>query len=178
MINFSDLLNAIETTEYKAREYSGRGMYGKRCLGIEFDSGSELKVVAQIVRSFVEFMGDETDVDALEVCDLLDELSNYSTDSMGRGTIMYWPSIEWDMTALESTLDLLEETCERLEDVGDDAGCSLAEEVFNEIEDGSSRDLNDRVDSVAAALNKAGFDDLAERVRKSWKGRFTSAAPR
>lgn len=62
--------------------YSGRGMYGAECPGIEADRESELFAV------FVEL--------ALSNEEMARELARSArTDSMGRGLICYWPHIKY-----------------------------------------------------------------------------------
>ena len=60
------------------RSYSGRGMYGKQCLGIDMES------MADAVR-FALMVEDE---------DLTVALSNPCFDSMGLGIIVYFPNVE------------------------------------------------------------------------------------
>lgn len=78
---------------YEVRSYSGRSMYGRKCLGVELDRGKEpceavLEAVAEYalnaedahdVRSFAGFLG-----------------SVVKTDSMGTGSIVYFPEIAWE----------------------------------------------------------------------------------
>lgn len=59
--------------------YSGRGMFGKTCLGLVYDSLSDLLV-------FVAYLAREDE-------DHLDWISRVRQDSMGMSTIAYWPSV-------------------------------------------------------------------------------------
>jgi hypothetical protein len=62
------LIAKIEATGRKARSYSGRGMFGKRCVGVStrpYDYGSDLPNQGQ------------------------------RRDSLGLGEIIYWPSVPW-----------------------------------------------------------------------------------
>lgn len=76
----------IETIQYLAseidgaelRSYSGRGMYGKQCLGIDMDSMADAFRFALMVE-------DEN---------LTFALSNPCFDSMGLGIIVYFPNVE------------------------------------------------------------------------------------
>jgi len=66
------LRKRLEANDYTPREYSGRGMGGKSCLGVT-----------------VDFVGD-----------LLAELPKEAIrtakqDAMGRQTIVYWPHLPW-----------------------------------------------------------------------------------
>ena len=70
------LLNDIDGADL--RSYSGRGMYGKQCLGIDMDSMADAFRFALMVE-------DE---------DLTVALSNPCFDSMGLGIIVYFPNVE------------------------------------------------------------------------------------
>jgi hypothetical protein len=71
-----DLASEIDGAEL--RSYSGRGMYGKQCLGIDMDSMADAFRFALMVE-------DE---------DLTVALSNPCFDSMGLGIIVYFPNVE------------------------------------------------------------------------------------
>jgi hypothetical protein len=71
-----DLISDIDGAEL--RSYSGRGMYGKQCLGIDMDSMADAFRFALMVE-------DE---------DLTVALSNPCFDSMGLGIIVYFPNVE------------------------------------------------------------------------------------
>lgn len=87
--SFSDIKQAFEAAGYEPRSYSGRGMYGKECLGVSGDSA--LEIVLETIETVASQAGD-TETIAEFVADLLD----VRTDSMGRGEIVYWPSIKWE----------------------------------------------------------------------------------
>ena len=73
-----EIADEIEKAGYEPRAYSGRGMYGKQCLGVGLESDSDLWDLAW-------FMGSGGfDVGAPR------------TDSLGRGIIAYWPSLKWE----------------------------------------------------------------------------------
>lgn len=61
------LIDAIKKTGREPRSYSGRFMYGKRCIGVNLDH-----------------IGD---ADGLP-------LKGSAMDSMGMGIILYWPRVE------------------------------------------------------------------------------------
>jgi hypothetical protein len=71
-----DLASEIDGAEL--RSYSGRGMYGKQCLGIDMDSMTD-------AFRFALMIDDE---------DLTVALSNPCFDSMGLGIIVYFPNVE------------------------------------------------------------------------------------
>lgn len=93
-ISFQDLCNAIESAGYKPRSYSGRGMYGKRCLGVTCNNTSN--VVLDILPELLIGGIDDADVPSEFIEEACELLRNARTDSMGRGAIIYWPEIEWE----------------------------------------------------------------------------------
>jgi hypothetical protein len=70
-ITFATATRKLSAAGYEPDSYSGRGMYGKECVGVIVASYAEVARAAQIV-------GREP-----------------TTDSMGRGVVAYWPSIAW-----------------------------------------------------------------------------------
>ena len=90
----------IEMAGYKTQSYSGRGMYGKQCLGVQVDDSVfqfYANVIEQAADEIVSRLDDEHD-DA--VYDVLEEvgkmLRRTRSDSLGLSTIIYWPSIPWE----------------------------------------------------------------------------------
>jgi hypothetical protein len=80
-----DLLETVSESE-SPRSYSGRAMYGDRCVSITLDGDAELaRLGAQLAI--------ECDEDEREA--LLDLLQNTRTDGMGRGIVAYWPRLAW-----------------------------------------------------------------------------------
>lgn len=76
---------ALESVSAEFRDYSGRGMYGDRCPS--FDVEDEAEAFSVFVRLAVE---DE------EMAAYLARTAR--TDSMGRGMVVYWPSITYEKT--------------------------------------------------------------------------------
>lgn len=68
-------------------DYSGRGMYGKECIGFDLDRNADmLRLGAAIIAVLGEDEGSQV-------------ISDVSTDSMGLGMIAYFPSVQcpdWD----------------------------------------------------------------------------------
>lgn len=70
-------------------DYSGRCMYGAKCVGIVHDV-SDLRVAYAIVQASLN-----ANLDAYDALDVLDTLARDArTDSMGRSTIIYFPDVE------------------------------------------------------------------------------------
>lgn len=80
------LRELIESAGYDVREYSGRGMYGRQCIGLVTDD-PWLSVLADLVAHC-------EDVD-----DAASIIRKCRRDDMGRGTVLYWPSAEIESAA-------------------------------------------------------------------------------
>lgn len=79
--------NFVEENEgYKLYEdYSGRFMFGKRCLGVVVKNGySYMDFMLRLTKYLEENNVDDTDL----------KLEGVSTDNMGVDTIIYFPQIE------------------------------------------------------------------------------------
>ncbi len=96
--------DAIEESGYSTLSYSGRGMYGKSCLGFETSrSQSPIQATAEIIFSLSEtcqYSGDE-----IELSEFVDFFSDVRQDSMGLGTIIYFPEISWEADWNESEIE-------------------------------------------------------------------------
>lgn len=69
--------------------YSGRAMYGRRCVAVNFNNDGELAVLAAKLAMEAE---SENEGDGDEIVRLM---SGTRTDSMGLSIVAYWPAIEW-----------------------------------------------------------------------------------
>lgn len=80
----NELIDLLESAGREVRSYSGRGMYGRECVGVEVDN------VGELFQLGLE-LADGTDEDERF------ELQNLkvSWDSMGMGTILYFPDVGW-----------------------------------------------------------------------------------
>lgn len=87
------LIEAAESAGYEPRSYSGRGMFGRSCVGIEVSRGqSEFTMAIEIAKELMDLC--EKDDEAIEVVDELAQLRP-SCDSMGLGAIVYFPGVPW-----------------------------------------------------------------------------------
>lgn len=91
---FLDLLDQLARNGHcsEPRPYSGRAMYGKQCVSISGDYClSEWEIALQI-----GYLARCFGIDARDI-------GTPHTDSLGRGTVIYWPRYEWpeDRTAPE-----------------------------------------------------------------------------
>ncbi len=79
------------STGFPVRSYSGRGMYGRTCLGICLPSTNSLLniglIIYQAVLSTDQYSDDESIGLASEICD------DGRTDQMGMGFILYFPQL-------------------------------------------------------------------------------------
>ena len=82
---FIDLLEEVCDQEGlgNLRRYSGRGMYGRECVGI---SGEYLNPFTVAI-----LLADRADLFGIDIADI----PVPDTDSLGRGIIIYWPQVAW-----------------------------------------------------------------------------------
>ena len=81
------LQELIETElGFETQEYSGRGMYGKTCLGVTIEENLP-GVLLNLGYTIREFEYDEEDP--------ITRPSRICMDSMGLGTIVYFPNVEY-----------------------------------------------------------------------------------
>lgn len=92
MLNKKEVFETIKSFDnddnFMVRSYSGRGMYGRECLGI--DCKDPLECFSQLV-TLLCFEYEE----ASEVQDILECLGKPRWDSMGLDYILYFPRMEW-----------------------------------------------------------------------------------
>lgn len=70
-------------------DYSGRGMFGRSCLA--YTGGSPTEFTAALALVILQSRGGEEG--AWELFEVIGEIGDGSHDSMGRGSITYWPHI-------------------------------------------------------------------------------------
>lgn len=86
------------------RSYSGRAMYGKECLGVDVPQGGLGGFVADVIDAAVEWTQDEPDGDR-DMGDVAQAFRDMRTDSMGLGTIVYFPRVPFVGDDGEETAD-------------------------------------------------------------------------
>ncbi|CAM5998711.1 unnamed protein product [Sphagnum balticum] len=79
MEQVNKFIDALEEAGYEPKSYSGRGMYGKSCVSIR-DGVSAWDVAVAL------FVGNDLDPT---------DVPEPHQDSLGLGTVLYWPSYEW-----------------------------------------------------------------------------------
>jgi hypothetical protein len=69
-------------------KYSGRGMYGRTCVGVTLDNADQgYPFIAALTLALIGEDEDDGGDDAIELA------SRAVTDSLGRGTILYFPGV-------------------------------------------------------------------------------------
>jgi hypothetical protein len=84
-LTVEQVMGAIKDAGLEPREYSGRGMWGKHCLGVD----TTRDMVGDAVTIAVNLMED-----GAEPRDVKNWGEGTRYDSMGRGMILYWPTLE------------------------------------------------------------------------------------
>ncbi len=79
----------IEEAGFECCSYSGRGMYGKQCLGVVLEGPHELD---QLVSGVMEACA-QLNAYALPLCSAA--MEDMCWDNMGLGTIYYWPNVPY-----------------------------------------------------------------------------------
>lgn len=88
MLTAEKLAIIISQAELRAhRKYSGRGMFGKQCIGFYVEQGDSLMGAASVM--MLAAQGGPSELEELH-----EAFQSARTDSMGKGTIVYFPSIE------------------------------------------------------------------------------------
>lgn len=97
---FEDLAEELGNDDLSIRSYSGRGMYGKQCLGVYTDMniGSLMAYVVRSLAGVASFDNQDAE-DASE--EIAQAFENMQTDSMGLGTIVYFPNVKFVSTSDE-----------------------------------------------------------------------------
>jgi hypothetical protein len=78
--------------EFEVRKYSGRGMYGKNCVGFTTDRPHDLLIALVMI---LKDLSDDATYDDLPYAD--DLFGNVATDSMGLSSIIYFPGWEFEI---------------------------------------------------------------------------------
>jgi hypothetical protein len=98
MIEGAIFVKAAEEAGYSVRSYSGRAMYGKKCVGIDVEQGiNEAQVAADIMVSAAGMDPEDSAGSIVErLIDFQSAFSAMRSDSMGLGIIIYFPRMEWE----------------------------------------------------------------------------------
>lgn len=96
-MNFLDLRNIFVALGLNCFSYSGRGMYGKKCLAVEISSNRNLFELGGLVAREIDDINSDFDGE-LD----FEWMSDARTDSLGRGMVLYFPEIAWEEDSEES----------------------------------------------------------------------------
>ena len=100
MMEFKEFVELIDAAGYTVRSYSGRGMNGKQCVGIDTEHTDTTALVLDLVKEALGGVntscGDRAYESIGEVQDLCELLKGARSDSMGHGYIVYFPKIKWE----------------------------------------------------------------------------------
>ena len=90
------LIELLENAGYDPASYSGRCMYGARCVSVTVPTGDMLSVGVKLAGEALNDMS-EHDGDVLDVVEVVDRLmANVRWDNMGRDDmVIYWPDVAW-----------------------------------------------------------------------------------
>ena len=80
------LKEILQAAGYEPRSYSGRGMYGKECIGVTVES------VQQLFQAILRAAHDNEEMDMLFDDQIF---ADANWDNMGRDYIVYWPNEGW-----------------------------------------------------------------------------------
>ncbi|CAN5355947.1 hypothetical protein BH10ACI2_BH10ACI2_00360 [soil metagenome] len=99
---FREIVEIVAQESYGSvriyRHYSGRGMDGKECLGIDIDrETTQIEIGAKIMEKACAVSPSPQSFQT----DVLDTLEQSNTDSLGLGTIIYFPTIDDPFIASE-----------------------------------------------------------------------------
>ena len=100
----------LEHAGYEPQSYSGRCMYGKRCVSVNIDRGvSAAKVAAEVMREAVSQTLDNApdDMIADELTDRIDALASVLSETRedSMGGVVYWPDVKWEKSDDEEPAD-------------------------------------------------------------------------
>lgn len=91
LTQISDYLQGTCDTDFREddelgifRTYSGRGMYGKYCLGLVIAGSDVFEVAMNLAEALIRADADY---------ELVEAFKHVSTDSMGHDTVYYWKNI-------------------------------------------------------------------------------------
>lgn len=87
------------------KSYSGRGMYGRSCIGITGSKAQCQKLIAEVITQM-----HYNDTDAVTFEEWCDKIMSFELDSMGYDVIMYWTAISpADLSEIEEEADMEDE---------------------------------------------------------------------
>jgi hypothetical protein len=110
MTDKHELQQALETVydqfhNFDIRSYSGRGMFGKECLGVTVSRNgmSAFELIGRVVEAAADRGAERsennhefaTEMVSNETIPIIKALANTQTDDMGLDMIIYWPDVPY-----------------------------------------------------------------------------------
>lgn len=99
------LVDVFRNLGFEPRSYSGRGMFGRQCVGVSGDSSELKEAIKDAIGELIDDASSTTNEESIEtpseigtlddIRELAQTLVTYEQDSLGMGVIFYWPSEEW-----------------------------------------------------------------------------------
>lgn len=102
------LIDLLTAADYEPRSYSGRSMYGSRCVAVDSGPhGDDVRMadvisdamLAAVSAAFGTVTADNVDDAVFTAQKLIDAIAGAlrgaREDSLGRGSIIYWPNVAW-----------------------------------------------------------------------------------
>lgn len=88
-----EFVEICESCDFQPTKYSGRGMYGKECLGLDVGRLELHEALLDIISNYLE--GAETVEESQDFVSFVREL-DIRQDSLGLGKIIYFPELSWE----------------------------------------------------------------------------------
>ena len=93
-MNFNEIKEVVEDAGFDPQSYSGRGMYGRKCLSFNLDRDEN---VVDAILDLAEALNSHAQENPeIEFEDAIQEFKGAKIDSMGLGEVVYFPNIEWE----------------------------------------------------------------------------------
>jgi hypothetical protein len=86
------LLQDNLTGEYMDGGYSGRGMYGERCVAFKYDT--EKEAIQDMLSAVHELSVDCAEDDSTDLGDFVDEMKRFQFDSLYPGVVLYFSQLK------------------------------------------------------------------------------------
>lgn len=93
-MNFNEIKEVVEDAGFDPQSYSGRGMYGRKCLSFNLDRDENVvDAILDLAEALSSYVQNNPEI---EFEDAIQEFKGAKTDSMGLGEVVYFPKIEWE----------------------------------------------------------------------------------
>lgn len=89
------LREMLEDVGADVRSYSGRGMFGKQCIGITGDISEMKDTLKCVLDRLFDLVADDDSVDIDDIKETAHKLLDRQQDSMGLDYVWYWPDEPW-----------------------------------------------------------------------------------